>query len=92
MATDERFVVVDRLEADIAVLVFDDGSAMRCFPSDLPEGASEGVVLSVIVDDSEGADLRTLAVDEAETSRRLDQARAVIDELRRRDPGGDVTL
>ncbi len=89
----ERIWVIDRFEGDVAVLVEDGTGAAREAPRrSLPKGARAGDVLRVPVDASGEPDWTRATADEALRREREDEARAAIDRLRRRDPGGDVKL
>jgi hypothetical protein len=91
-----RVYVVDRVEgtgaARVAVLVPDAGAYVDVPASALPKGAAvEGAVLRVPV--RGGAPAWGEAVrDAAEEARRKAAARARVEKLRGRDPGGDVVL
>jgi hypothetical protein len=89
----ERSVwVVDRVEGRFAVLIEDGtGAVLRVERGDLPESAREGDVLRVPLGPA-GPDWRQAAADESLTRERLEEARAHLERLRRRDPGGDVKL
>ena len=86
------FYTVDRIEGAIAVLVGDDGDGM-----DVPARAfalrlHEGVVLRVRMSPAGAPDWPSAEVDLAERERRVNEARATLERLRRSDPGGDVVL
>jgi hypothetical protein len=91
-----RVYVVDRIEgtgaARVAVLVPDAGAYVDVPASALPKGtAVEGAVLHVPVRD--GAPAWGEAVrDAAEEARRKSAARARVERMRGRDPGGDLLL
>jgi hypothetical protein len=91
-----RVYVVDRVEgtgaARVAVLVPDAGAYVDVPATALPKGmAVEGAVLRVPV--RSGAPVWGEAVrDAAEEARRKAAARARVEKLRGRDPGGDVVL
>ena len=92
MSEAERIWVVDRVEGGVAVLVADDNGQTHDVPlSILPHGSREGSVLRV--GESAGEPLWNSAVlDEAFRLERLKQAESALDELRKRDPGGDIVL
>lgn len=74
------WAVVDRIEGAVAVLVFDGGQVI-----DVPSrGLREGDVFRV-----KGT---RLIRDNAEKKRRAAAARRQLQELKRRDPGGDISL
>jgi hypothetical protein len=84
---------VDRVGRRTASLVEDEGDATRDAPRrDLPQGTREGDVLRVPDDASGEPDWRAAAVDDSLRRERLEEARAALERLRRRDPGGDVKL
>ena len=92
MSEVERIWVVDRVEGGIAVVVAnEDGQAHDVPLSVLPSGSREGSVLRV--GEGAGEPLWNSAVlDEKSRLERLKQAEAALDELRKRDPGGDIVL
>lgn len=85
--------VIDRIESGTAVLVDDECKEHEVPTSRLPKGCrSEGAVLNV-PEDSDGApDWRKATRDRAAEKRLLAEAEERLERLRRRDPGGDVTL
>ena len=92
MSEAERIWVVDRVEGRIAVLVADDDEETLNVPLNvLPHGLREGTVLRVT--ESEGHPLWASAMlDEELRLRRLRQAETALNELKSRDPGGDIVL
>jgi hypothetical protein len=92
MSEAERIWVIDRVEGGIAVLVADDDRETLNLPLGvLPPGSREGSVLRVGV--SAGEPRWTSSVlDEEFRLERLKQAEDALDELRKRDPGGDIVL
>ena len=92
MSDAERIWVVDRVEGRIAVLVADDDEETLDVPLNvLPHGLREGTVLRVT--ESEGHPLWASAMlDEKLRLRRLRQAETALNELKSRDPGGDIVL
>jgi len=92
MSDAERIWVVDRVEGRIAVLVADDDEETLDVPLNvLPHGLREGTVLRVT--ESEGHPLWASAMlDEELRLRRLRQAETALNELKSRDPGGDIVL
>ena len=92
MSEAERIWVVDRVEGRIAVLVADDDEETLDVPLNvLPHGLREGTVLRVT--ESEGHPLWASAMlDEELRLRRLRQAETALNELKSRDPGGDILL
>ena len=75
---------IDRFEGDkkqIAVLLAEDGTAINFPKALLPKGSKAGDLLALQIErDSEGT--RKLAAD----------TRRVQDQLKKTDPGGDLTL
>jgi hypothetical protein len=92
MSEAERIWVVDRVEGRIAVLVADDDEETLDVPLNvLPHGLREGTVLRVT--ESEGHPLWASAMlNEELRLRRLRQAETALNELKSRDPGGDIVL
>ena len=92
MSEAERIWVVDRVEGRIAVLVADDDEETLDVPLNvLPHGLREGTVLRVT--ESQGHPLWASAMlDEELRLRRLRQAETALNELKSRDPGGDIVL
>ena len=92
MSNTESLWVVDRIEGEVAVLVGDDNGQMTDIPVNvLPEGLREGSVLRVPEDMGEQL-WASASLDEESRLARLTEAEGVLDELRQRDPGGDVVL
>ena len=87
----ERVYVVDRIEQSVAVLVDDDGRTASVPMDRLPAGTAEGIVLRIPF--TTGVpNWSDAMVDRAETERRREAARRVLDDLQDRDPGGDVAV
>lgn len=90
-----RTFVLDRIEGAgdraVAVLVEDGGEVLEERLRDLPPRLKEGVVLRV---HSQNGTLQwsRAVVDDAETQRRREASRAVLDRLRSTDPGGRLVL
>ena len=91
MSTDQYYAV-DRIRHRTALLVDDQERQILVPTSRLPRELAEGQVLLVPVDEAGTADWGRARIDEAEARRRREQAEQTIDELKERDPGGDVTL
>ena len=87
-----RVYVVDSLTDDMASLIGDNSRQVTIARDQLPSGVAEGTVLRVPEKDDGTPDWPNAHVDAAETERRLDEARSIIKELRKRDPGGDIEL
>lgn len=87
-----RIWVVDRVAEPLAVLVADDDGRNAEVPlAQLPAAVREGSVLRVPHADGE-PQWDAAEVDEKLRRTRLNEAEAVLARLRRRDPGGDITL
>jgi hypothetical protein len=86
------FYAVDRLEGSIAILVSDSGATVQMPRVELPTGLREGAVLRVRFGAQNLPDWSSAVIDEDEEKRRLREAKETIDDLKRSDPGGDITL
>lgn len=87
-----RIWVVDRVNEPFAVLVADDDGPGAEVPlAGLPAAVREGSVLQVPYPDGE-PQWDAAEVDEELRQARLKEAEAALARLRRRDPGGDITL
>ena len=92
MSDTERIWVVDRIEREVAVLVADENQEMLDIALDiLPDRLREGSVLKV-AEDMDGPLWASASLDEESKLERLREAEEVLDELRERDPGGDIVL
>ena len=93
MSKPEAIWVVDRIEGDTSVLVEDGtGRTLDVSRSLLAVSIDEGMVLRVPTTVEGGPDWGLAEPDEELRRRRLAEARAVLEELKKRDPGGDVVL
>lgn len=90
--SEEAYYAVDRIEGDLVVMVRDSGEETSVPRGSLPSAIREGTVLRVPVGESGLPQWDAARVDEAETERRLREARELLRELRKRDPGGDIEL
>jgi hypothetical protein len=90
--TGEVWYAVDRIERGLVVLLDDSGDEASMAIERLPGGLVEGSVLRVPLAAEGGPDWDRARIDRAETQRRLREAREILSELRKRDPGGDVEL
>ena len=88
----EEWYAVDRIERGLVVLVGDSGDEVSVQLDRLPSAVAEGAVLGVPVTATGGLDWDRARIDIAETQRRLREAREILEELRGRDPGGDIEL
>ena len=91
MSTDKHYVV-DRVQKGVAVLIGDDGDEVALPVHRLHCQVGEGTVLRVPLGGDNQPELLRAVVDEAERKRRTEAAAAALEELRKRDPGADVTL
>lgn len=84
---------IDRFEGELAVVEIDGGRFLDVPRWLLPPEAGEDEVVRIERRVEHDGAVRLLArIDAEETDRRRAEARRLIDELRRKDPGGDVTL
>jgi hypothetical protein len=90
-AMTSAFYAVDRLERDIAVLVSDSGATVQMPRVELPAGIREGAVLLVRFAQNL-PDWSSAVIDTEEERRRLREAKEMLDDLKRSDPGGDIAL
>ncbi len=86
-----RRYVVDRFEGKMAVLEGDEGM-IEVTGRVLPEGCKEGDVLVVLERTGVDPVRWRFRVDQEATNQRRAEAAKILDELRDRDPGGDVAL
>lgn len=87
-----RFVV-DRREADYFVVVDENGASFDVRSSNLPpQCRHEGAVLDVPQNSNGDPTWQQAKRNRSEEERRLRDAKARLDRLRRTDPGGDVEL
>lgn len=87
-----RYLAVDRVEGDVAVLIGDEGDAHDVPAARLPVRPREGMVLRVADGPDGRPDWSTAAADDAERERRLRDLRGRAARLARSDPGGDLAL
>jgi len=86
------FYAVDRIEQGIAVLVSDTGATVQMPRVELPTGLHEGTVLRVRFGTQNLPDWSSAVIDKEEEQRRLREAKEILDDLKRSDPGGDIKL
>ena len=86
------FFAVDRVERNIAVLVRDRGETIEMPRVELPEGLREGSVLRVRFGAQNVPDWSSAVIDKEEEKRRLKEAKEILDDMKRSDPGGDIVL
>ena len=91
-AVKTAFFSVDRFEGNVAVLVSDTGQSVEMPRFELPKGLCEGSVLRVPFGLQNQPDWSRAVLDNAEEERRNREAQRMLDELKRSDPGGDITL
>ncbi len=89
MSTEQIFVV-DRVEGVTAILIDERQQQVAVPVTLLPSGVAEGLTLHVVVDDTGKPNWGAARLVDAK-DRKQDIER-LLDELRRRDPGGDITL
>ena len=89
---DYAFYTVDRVEGEFVVLVDDGGAALDVARKRLAVRVREGIVLRVRLDAQGAPDWASVAIDDVERERRVNEARERLERLRRTDPGGDVVL
>ena len=88
-----KYFVVDRLEGKMAILVDDSEKTTEIKAATLPaECRAEGAVLRVPVLARNEPEWTSSRRDKVEEKKRLDEGAARLDRLRKRDPGGDISL
>ena len=93
MSESRAIWVVDRIEGDTAILVEDETRrTLEVARSLISVDIGEGTVLRVPATKEGGPDWRSAMADEELRQRRLDEARGILEQLKKRDPGGDVVL
>ncbi len=92
MSTEAETWVVDRFEGGLAVLVSDAGEIAQAERATLPHGAKEGTALRAPRGEDGRVRWSEAWVDDEATKERLAEAERILKELRKRDPGGDVSL
>jgi hypothetical protein len=89
----DALFVVDRREAGVVILVDDSGKIVEVEGENLPAGCrAEGAALRVPLDAASQPIWQNAIRDKIEEKRRLQLNAERLDKLRRRDPGGDVSL
>ena len=86
------FYAIDRLEGKTAVLIADDGSTVEIARAQLPSHLLEGAVLRVCLGANGEPDWSSAEIDHEEEERRIKGAKQMLDEMKRSDPGGNLTL
>ena len=93
MSEGQGIWVVDRVEGDTAVLVEDaTGRSLDVSRSLIAVNVVEGTVLRVPVTEEGSPDWTSAEQDEELRQRRLAEAQNVLEQLKKRDPRGDVVL
>ena len=93
MSESQGIWVVDRIEGDTVVMVEDGtGRTLEVSRSLLSVSVDEGTVLTVPATEAGGPDWGSAEPDEELRERRLVEAREILEQLKSRDPGGDVVL
>ena len=91
MPTETKYVV-DRIEGELVVLIGDEeGDKQNMDSWELPV-VEEGDVLAVELDNTGKPKWGTANVLSEETKRRKEQRGQVLDEFKKRDPGGDIEI
>lgn len=83
---------MDRIEGEFAVVEGEDGKTFDVPLHFLPPGAREGDVLRVERKPGSGPLSWVVTPDPEATEARREQLRDLAEELRQRDPGGDIEL
>ncbi len=91
MSEAHRFIV-DRYEQDLAVVQVDGRGFLDVPRWLLPRNARTDDVLAVTIESTADRAMITIVRDVDATARAKAEAAAAVERLRRRDPGGDVTL
>jgi Protein of unknown function (DUF3006) len=84
--------IVDRHEGDLSVVEVDGRGFVDLPRWLLPRAASGDDVLGVTVEADQNRAVIVVVRDAPATARAKAEARAAVERLARRDPGGDVTL
>ena len=91
MPTEQRYAV-DRLNATTAMLIDENGHTIAIPKNRLGVTPEEGMILFIPVDSSGTPNWYEARVDQEATKEARMEARKILDELKERDPGGDVKL
>lgn len=91
MPTEQRYAV-DRLTATTAVLIDESGNTIAIPKNRLGVTPEEGMVLFIPVDSSGTPNWYEARVDQEAAEEARKEAQKILDELKERDPGGDVKL
>ena len=89
---DKRIWAVDRIEGDIAVLVSDaDSKAIQVSLTKLPEGTEEKSILHVFERRDQPV-WSSAVLDESIEVQIEGDAEKIVEDLKQRDPGGDIKV
>ncbi len=89
MPTEQRYAV-DRLTATTAVLIDESGNTIAIPKNRLGVTPEEGMILFIPVDSSGTPNWYEARIGQEATEEARKEARKILDELKERDPGGDV--
>lgn len=92
MAQRKLMWIIDRFEGDWAVIEPDGGVTFDIPRRLLPNGSREGDVLWVEGERRQDEATWRLERDVEETGRRRERAQRQLEQLKKRDPGGDIRL
>ena len=93
MSESQAIWVVDRIEGDTAVLVEDETRrTLEVARSLISVSVDEGTVLRVPATEEGEQDWGSAVLDEELRRQRLAEAQEILEQLKKRDPGGDVVL
>jgi len=88
----EKTYMVDRIEGELVVLVDDETDEKVNLASwELP-AVDEGTVLAVELDNNKKPKWGSVTILTDETARRKKEGDSRIEDLKKRDPGGDIVL
>ena len=91
MPTEQQYAV-DQLTATTAVLIDENGNTIAIPKNRLGVTPEEGMILFIPVDSSGTPNWYEARVDQEAAEEARMEARKILDELKERDPGGDVKL
>ena len=90
MKIDRRHYAVDRVENELVVLLDDEGTGFAVPLTQLPLALREGMVLDVRHGGDGRPDWSTAVHDKTEERWRLEDAARRLEQLRQRDPDGEM--
>ena len=86
-------LVVDRFEGDLAVVEVDGARFVDLPRWLLPKGTREDdVLVATAREAADGAVAWEIRIDAEATAAAREEARSLVERLRRKDPGGDIVL